>query len=351
MALIQSAIKWEQACDNIPRNAKIIDLLSMEASHGEPETSSISFPKKSTPSVPSGFKCVECLCFTGQDDELIIGGLHEQFGEGLAILSSGSSDHGLADENFFRHTSAIPTVCKLVGDCLVAGTEHGGLMAWDWKSGQERWTIPRAFHHLICAISPSVDGKMILACDGQQSAKLFTESSTKARSHYSMPDLTFYDVAWISDMKQFACGHDKGFFTLWNVDELKPFKQVQIPLAEAQLAPPAVAKILPMPALEAILLLTNSSTATIYSIKQDRFLGGLSIPESVPGEFVAAIVRSKYIACLTNSGKVLSFSTEAPFVLISTVDVSVNEPYAFAMHAARNSAVVVDVDGNISMWT
>jgi hypothetical protein len=353
LSFLQSAILWEQQAGRIAKEARTIDLMTLDTSATQEDTNIAvacnRFPKQNFAS--RVFPC-EAAAFSQDGSFVAIG---------TASGEIQAWDHRIgapfpAKARTWTLLSVSGGVTFLSfsrdGKRLLVGTTGPEAVVFDASTGDCLFKLPNAHNDAVSCVDLSIGSNFVLTSGLDEAVRLWGTRSKGVLGEFRDHSGFIESVFWVVEPDDsqggvFASAGSDGFLRLWDID-LKACIFSLSPPSANELAPPPLKQILGLDELH--LLVVSSECLHIFSRREERFVRRIALPGSVKGAVISAAVRANFIVLMTDSGKFVVFGRDEPHSVLDIIDAGSPEPINFALHPVSGWAVSFDIEGSLKFW-
>ncbi len=352
LALIQSALRWEEQKGNIPENA-VFDLF-----HGvlpaEIASESIERLPKScfnTVELPTGSQ-VECAGFSPNGAYFIVGTADGFLEVWDPIRGSLRNDlpYQTGEHDVMKVASAITCLAfSADSELLVCGCISGEVAVWRLSSGKLVKAFPKIHEKGVTNVSFSPDLQSVLSCGFDNQIRVLGMKSGRVLKEFRGHESYVNCALWLEDGKMVLSGGHDGSVKLWDaqcVDCIGSF----VPTEGNVLSPPPIRSIFPFKNTEndtLFLVVTQSQTLHLFSLAQRAFVKQI-ICKGV--KFLTAQVRKDFVFALTEDGSVFAYRPEENSSAVASNKVADVEPINFCSHPSLSLLISFDISGKVKFW-
>ena len=353
LALIQSALRWEEQKGAIPENC-VFDLFHgvLPAETGASDTIE-RLPKTlfNTVELPVGSQ-VECAGFSPNGAYFVVGtadGFLEVWDPIRGSLR-GDLPYQKGEEDVMKVSSAVTCLAFSEDSELVAcGCISGEVAVWRLSTGKLVKAFPKCHEQGITHVSFSPDLQSIVSCGFDHQIRVLGMKSGRVlkefRGHESYVNCAF----WIEGTELLLSGSHDGSVRVWDTQRVDCIRSF-VPTEGNVLAPPPIRAILPFKHTEKdslFLVVTQSQSVHIFSLAERSFVKRIT---NKGVKFMAAQVRQDTIFALTEDGSIFSYRPADGSSTIASLKVAEVEPISFACHPSLNILVSYDISGKVKFW-
>ena len=352
LALIQSALRWEEQKGNLPENA-VFDLF-----HGvlPAETASESIerlPKScfNTVELPTGSH-VECAGFSPNGAYFVVGTADGFLEVWDPIRGSLRSDlpYQTGENDVMKVGSAV-TCLAFSPDCelLVCGCISGEVAVWRLSTGKLVKAFPKCHEQGVTHVSFSPDLQSVLSCGFDNQIRVLGMKSGRVLKEFPGHESYVNCALWLEDAKMILSASHDGSIKLWDAQRVDCIGSF-LPAEANVLSPPPIRAILPFKRTESdslFLVVTQSQTLHLFSLVQRAFVKQITCKGV---KFSAAQVRKDHFFALTEDGNILTYRPEESSAVVSLSKVAEVEPINFSCHPTLSLLISFDISGKVKFW-